>query len=89
MKIIAITSLIISLLLIVGCNFASKENVVCDIQVEKYYQNLGGVEQYIEVMKTSDKNPVLLWVHGGPGFPITPYLRFFNQDISKQVTVVI
>ncbi len=70
-------------------NLTLAQDVNDKIKVEQYYQNLGGVEQYIEIMKTSDSNPVLLWIHGGPGFPDIPILRYFNKEISKNLTLVI
>lgn len=32
--------------------------------------------------------PVLLFLHGGPGWPQTPQLRYFNADLAKDVILV-
>ena len=78
-----------SLLVIIGCKNSSsnKENVV--IQSEELYFDLGGEQQYVEVLKSSDKNPVLLFVHGGPAWPQTPQFRYFNKEIANNYTVVL
>ena len=46
---------------------------------EKSLIELGGEKQYVEINGESDKNPVLLFIHGGPGWPQTPQLRYFIQ----------
>jgi proline iminopeptidase len=63
---------------------AVKDTVVND----KSLVTLGGEKQYVEMTGTSSKNPVLLFLHGGPGWPQTPHLRYFNADLTKSVTLV-
>ena len=55
---------------------------------EQTYVNLNGEQQYVEMTGTSPDNPVLLFLHGGPGWPQTPYLRYFNADLTSTVTLV-
>jgi len=55
---------------------------------EKSFIPLGGERQYVEMTGISSKNPVLLFLHGGPGWPQTPHLRYFNADLTKSVTLV-
>ena len=55
---------------------------------EKVFIELGGEKQYVEITGVSSKNPVLLFLHGGPGWPQTPHLRYFNSDLTKSVTLV-
>lgn len=54
---------------------------------EKVLITLGGTKQYVEITGVSDKNPVLLFIHGGPGWPQTPMLRYFNRDLTKSFIV--
>jgi pimeloyl-ACP methyl ester carboxylesterase len=54
---------------------------------EKGLISLGGTKQYVEISGLSDKNPVLLFIHGGPGWPQTPMLRYFNADLTKTFIV--
>jgi pimeloyl-ACP methyl ester carboxylesterase len=49
---------------------------------------LGGSEQYVEIAGVSDTNPVLLFIHGGPGWPQTPMLRYFNAELTNAFVLV-
>lgn len=55
---------------------------------EQTFIKLGGEDQYVEITGKSDKNPVLLFIHGGPGWPQTPHLRYFNADLANSVILV-
>lgn len=55
---------------------------------ESIYVEIGGMEQYLQIRGENSQNPVILWLHGGPGFPLT-YLNYFYQtDLEKDYTVV-
>lgn len=56
---------------------------------EKTYINLGDEEQYVETFSKSADNPVLLFLHGGPGWTETPNFRYFNSEIAEKFTVVL
>lgn len=55
---------------------------------EQIFIPLGGEEQYVEITGASSELPVLLFIHGGPGWPQTPLLRYFNADLSKHMVLV-
>jgi proline iminopeptidase len=55
---------------------------------EKILISLGGQNQYVEMTGVSSKKPVLLFLHGGPGWPQTPHLRYFNSDLTKSMVLV-
>ena len=78
-----------SLLLNNGCKNLTNNREATVIQSEEQYFDLGGVQQYIEILKSSDNNPVLLFIHGGPAWPQTPQFRYFNKEIANKYTVVI
>ncbi|TNE73092.1 hypothetical protein EP331_05335 [bacterium] len=59
------------------------------IKTEQFFLNLGGEEQYVEVLFSSKENPVLLFIHGGPTWPQTPQIRYFNSEIAEKYTLVI
>lgn len=50
---------------------------------ERTFMQLGGVSQYVEITGVSSGKPVLLFIHGGPGWPQTPLLRYLNSDLTK------
>jgi proline iminopeptidase len=56
---------------------------------EKTFMNLGNEEQYVEIMGTDKQNPILILIHGGPGWPQTPQFRYFNSEIADVFTVVL
>ena len=51
------------------------------------YLLLGGESQYVETFGTSQSLPVLLFIHGGPGWPQTPMLRHLNAGLGKSFIV--
>ncbi len=49
---------------------------------------LGGVEQWILIRGHDVANPVLIYLHGGPGSPAIPYGRFAFGGLERHFTVV-
>lgn len=49
---------------------------------------LGGVEQWILIRGYDVSNPVLVFLHGGPGSPAMPYARFSFGGLERHFTVV-
>lgn len=55
---------------------------------ENTYVTIGGIEQYLQIRGEDRNNPVILWLHGGPGFPLT-YLTYYYQTVlEKDYTIV-
>jgi pimeloyl-ACP methyl ester carboxylesterase len=88
-----IIPILISLLLIFACNNRQSNKANTDIDSvaqkieEKSLIDIGGAKQYVEITGESNKNPVLLFIHGGPGWPQTPQLRYFNANLTKSFIV--
>lgn len=49
---------------------------------------IGEIAQWIEIRGESMKNPVLLFIHGGPGSAFMPIAREFQRPWEKYFTVV-
>lgn len=52
------------------------------------YVTIGGIQQYIYHRGQDKENPVLLFLHGGPGSPMLPFAHDFQLPWEDQVTVV-
>lgn len=49
---------------------------------------IGGIEQWVSVRGTDRKNPVLLYIHGGPGYVSIPMSWWFTRGLEEYFTVV-
>lgn len=60
---------------ITACQKNTDKTASNNIQTEQSYLKLGGEEQYVEILKSSDENPVLIFIYVDPGWPQTPQIR--------------
>ncbi len=49
---------------------------------------LGGINQWISIRAKNTKNPILLYLHGGPGTPVMPLFRHFQAPLEDYFNVV-
>jgi pimeloyl-ACP methyl ester carboxylesterase len=49
---------------------------------------LGGQEQYLIIRGEDSTKPVILFIHGGPGFPETAIMKKLNKAIEKDFVMV-
>ncbi|WCR28064.1 hypothetical protein L3476_04635 [Paenibacillus thiaminolyticus] len=52
------------------------------------FVTIGGIPQYLHHRGESTDNPVMLFLHGGPGSPMLPFAQEFQLPWEKRVTVV-
>ncbi len=89
-----INTLLLASLFLFACNSnpankpADKNKVAGTSVKEHSFMMLGNTKQYVEINSASDKLPVLLFIHGGPGWPQTPQLRYFNGELTKSFILV-
>jgi pimeloyl-ACP methyl ester carboxylesterase len=50
--------------------------------------NLGGLNQYLIIRGVDKSNPVILFLHGGPGSPEVSFMKHFNRDIENNYVMV-
>src|SRR5438309_518759 len=62
--------------------------ILPDSIAEIRYLPLGGLDQWVMIRGQSLANPVLILVHGGPGFPEMRLFRHFNAPLEKSFTAV-
>jgi len=51
--------------------------------------NIGGIDQYILIRGKNIRNPILLYLHGGPGSTELIPFRLFHEKLEKYFTIVI
>jgi len=82
-------SLLIMSLFVLSCNVPMEDSVTEVTSIhEQFFLELGGQEQYVEISGKSEQLPVMLFLHGGPGWLQTPHLRYFNSALSDEMIVV-
>lgn len=55
---------------------------------ENTYVEIGGIKQYLQIRGENQDNPIILWLHGGPGFPLTYLNYYYQRDLEKDYTIV-
>jgi pimeloyl-ACP methyl ester carboxylesterase len=54
---------------------------------EDKFVSINGIEQWITIHGESSK-PIILFIHGGPGSPISPYSDNLYKDLAKDFLIV-
>lgn len=55
---------------------------------EKGFVTIGNIPQWVTIDGADRRNPVVLFLHGGPGNPLSPYSRSLYGTWSKKFTIV-
>jgi proline iminopeptidase len=63
--------------------------IVTSVGIERVEKvRIGGIDQWISVRGFDHRNPILLYLHGGPGFPAMPTSWFYQRGWEEYFTVV-
>lgn len=55
---------------------------------EDIYVEIGGINQFMQIRGNDKDTPVVLWLHGGPGFPLTYMNYYYQQNLENDFTMV-
>ena len=55
--------------------------------LEEKFVLINGIEQWITI-KGNPSKPIILFIHGGPGSPISPYVDVMYKDLEKDFIIV-
>lgn len=55
---------------------------------EKKYIQIGGIEQYVQICGSDAKNPVIVFIHGGPGSPLNFLSYYYQPYLEEEYTFV-
>lgn len=80
------------LLCTVSCAYTPKIRsssgaIVSNSIAEQIGIRIGGITQYMLIRGVSRSNPVLLYIHGGPGKGEMPLQRIYNSELEKHFIV--
>ena len=49
---------------------------------------IGGIDQWVSVRGADRRNPVILYIHGGPGYVSIPMSWWFSRGLEEYFTIV-
>lgn len=83
-------SLLLSICLLVGLanTHGAAEATASAAIDEKGYVEIGGIQQWVTIKGSNRTNPVVLFVHGGPGNPMSQFSAALYQDWENDFTIV-
>ncbi|MCV2367914.1 alpha/beta fold hydrolase [Roseateles oligotrophus] len=55
---------------------------------EEGFRRIGGIEQWVTIHGQDKSKPVLLFLHGGPGSPLSPFAKRIYGDWSRDFVLV-
>lgn len=62
--------------------------VIKDSIAEELYLPLGGVKQWVLLRGRTIHNPILIFLHGGPGISLHALFRYFHHELEDHFIVV-
>ncbi|MBN1881114.1 MAG: alpha/beta hydrolase [Deltaproteobacteria bacterium] len=92
-RIVVLTALVVLFFGMISCSYTPS---IVDADGEAVYGSiaemapvtLGGFEQWLVIRGVDRRNPILLFIHGGPGVPETPLFMSVCKDLQDDFVVV-
>ena len=56
---------------------------------EQLKMNLNGVPQYVSIRAEKENDPLLIYLHGGPGDAALPLVTKYNKMLSQRFTLIV
>jgi pimeloyl-ACP methyl ester carboxylesterase len=66
----------------------SENKQIKDSVSELIKVRLGGYKQSLLIRGIDKKNPIIIFLHGGPGYPCISYIRKYQTELEKHFVVV-
>lgn len=83
-----IITVVMLIMVLSSCNSTKSYNEYLNIEIsEMIEEEIGGISQSILVRGESKDNPILLFLHGGPGGSEMPFNFKFNRDLEMDFIV--
>lgn len=87
--IICVVLLIVALAVIAMRAYNSQQSRIesnAGIQEDAYTQ-INGIDQHLQIRGADRDNPVILWLHGGPGNPLAYLTYYYQAPLEKDYTI--
>ena len=84
-----INRIVVSLVLVMCsfCVYGTNENGQIAVDTS-YMITIGGIQQYVKIKGDDEQNPLLLYLHGGPGQSVMSKADALTSDLQKHFLVV-
>lgn len=85
-RVYLLVAIILSVFATAGVCLSDEQNPVSINMAD--YVKIGGIEQWITIAGTDHRNPVILFLHGGPGTALSPFAKLYFAGWEKDFTLV-
>lgn len=87
--IVAIIILILLIRVIVQAKIKSDHKITTENGIdEEVIVQIGDIDQYLYIRGQNQDNPIILFLHGGPGSPMTPIIYGYQGLLEDEYTIV-
>ena len=67
--------------------------ITCKVEVPNGYKipksiEINGIQQWLSIRGQHANHPIILFVHGGPGSPMTPMIYKYQKYLEDEYTIV-